>query len=360
MSSFSEWFWNDSFWFPDGVSFRDFEDSPDITYAKPRDMLYVPVIGLAIFGFRILFERFIALPIAKYHQVSDGKERKPPKPNVKLEKFYKEISRHPTEEQVDSISKRFDIPRSSVRSWFRRKRNWGRPDTQTKFLETSWRFVFYSGVFAYGFGFLWKAPWLWDHAQCWIGFPHQNLDKATYIYYIAEASFYTSLLLSIMKDVRRKDFFEQLIHHIATLFLIIFSYFANFVRVGTLVMAIHDISDIFLEGAKCVSYLKYAKTSEILFIIFAITFIVTRIIIFPFWIIHTSAIKSFAIIGPFASCYFFNALLGVLQCLHLYWASIILRMAWKMLFPVSGEALKDDRSDTEELSADDEDQKKDI
>lgn len=38
-----------------------------------------------------------------------------------------------------------------------------------------------------------------------------------------------------------------MIHHIATIFLIGFSYCANFVRVGTFVMLVHDSSDFLLE-----------------------------------------------------------------------------------------------------------------
>lgn len=44
-----------------------------------------------------------------------------------------------------------------------------------------------------------------------------------------------------------KDFMIMLVHHLATILLIIFSYTNNMIRCGTLVMCLHDVSDIFLE-----------------------------------------------------------------------------------------------------------------
>lgn len=39
----------------------------------------------------------------------------------------------------------------------------------------------------------------------------------------------------------------MLVHHLATIMLITFSYTNNMIRAGTLVMVVHDASDIFLE-----------------------------------------------------------------------------------------------------------------
>ena len=54
--------------------------------------------------------------------------------------------------------------------------------------------------------------------------------------------------------VRRKDFAESLAHHVVTLALLYYSFYANFVRPGLIIMLLHDVSDIFLEAAKLARY----------------------------------------------------------------------------------------------------------
>lgn len=51
-------------------------------------------------------------------------------------------------------------------------------------------------------------------------------------------------------QVRRKDWLESMVHHVATVILLVYSYYVNFTRVGVMVLLVHDVSDIFLEAAK--------------------------------------------------------------------------------------------------------------
>lgn len=41
-----------------------------------------------------------------------------------------------------------------------------------------------------------------------------------------------------------------MIHHVATVFLLVYSYWVNFTRIGVMILLVHDSSDIFLEAAK--------------------------------------------------------------------------------------------------------------
>lgn len=47
-----------------------------------------------------------------------------------------------------------------------------------------------------------------------------------------------------------QDFKEQIIHHIATITLISFSWLVNYIRAGTLIMIVHDASDYLMEVRK--------------------------------------------------------------------------------------------------------------
>lgn len=60
--------------------------------------------------------------------------------------------------------------------------------------------------------------------------------------------FLTHIFLS---PVWEQDFKEQVIHHTATLTLLSFSWISNYIRIGTIVMALHDCADILLEVSAC-------------------------------------------------------------------------------------------------------------
>ncbi|KAL6092850.1 hypothetical protein STEG23_016598 [Scotinomys teguina] len=145
-----------------------------------------------------------------------------------------------------------------------------------------------------------------------------------------------------------KDFLIMFVHHLATIGLITFSYINNMVRVGTLVMCLHDSSDFLLEAAKLANYAKYQRLCDTLFVIFSAVFMVTRLGIYPLWILNTTLFESWEIIGPYPSWWLFNGLLMTLQVLHVIWSYLIARIAFKAL--IRGKVSKDDRSDVESSS----------
>ncbi|XP_061102182.1 ceramide synthase 2 [Conger conger] len=344
----SEWFWWDRIWLPVNLTWSDLEDKEGRVYAKVSHLYVTILYSMAFLIMRYLFERRIATPIAVSCGIKDKVQQKASHSPI-LERYFRDHSRNPAQSDIDGLSKKCSCTRRQVERWFRRRRNQDRPGLQRKFREACWRFVFYLSAFIGGLIALYDKPWLYDTREVWIGFPkQQSMLDSQYWYYILEMSFYWSLLFSVAFDIKRKDFKEQIIHHFATLILLAFSWCANYIRIGTLVMIIHDASDVLLESAKLFNYAKWERTCNIIFILFAIVFMVTRLIIFPFWLIHCAWVYPVVSYPPFFGYYFFNVMLLVLQLLHIFWACLILRMVKKFLF---GNLTQDERSDNEEEDA---------
>ncbi|XP_061591909.1 ceramide synthase 5-like [Cololabis saira] len=346
-SSISAWIWSERFWLPENVSWADLEEPPPgVEYPRLGHMLYALPLAGGVLLLRRLFERLVAKPCAHILQIQGGVPRRA-QPNAVLERLYQSKTYADTK-QLEGLTKQLDWDERKIQRWFRVRRNQDRPSTQKKFSESMWRFTFYLLIFIYAICHLWRSPWMWDTRQCWHNYPFQGLSPGQYNYYVAELAFYSSLMFSQFTDIRRKDFVIMLVHHLATIFLITFSYANNMLRAGSLVMCVHDASDIFLEAAKLANYAKYQRLCDSLFVVFSLIFFLTRLIIFPFWIVSSVLFESWEIVGPYQAWWLLNGLLLVLQTLHIIWFYLITRIAIKAIF--KGKVSKDDRSDLETSS----------
>ncbi|TRZ00883.1 hypothetical protein DNTS_015617 [Danionella cerebrum] len=335
----SEWFWWERLWLPRPVTWADLEDREGCVYARVSHLYITLPTAAILLGLRALYERLIAEPLAETLGVRD-KNRKRASYNPLLEEYYKTHSKRPTQADINGVCKKLGWSERQVERWFRRRRNQDRPGVLKKFKEASWRFAFYLFSTFGGLLALYDKPWFHDLKEVWAGFPKQPLLDSQYWYYITEMSFYASLLFSVAADVKRKDFKEQLVHHWATLTLLSFSWCANYIRIGTLVMLVHDTSDVLLESAKMLNYAGWETACNSLFVVFALVFMVTRLIIFPFWLIHCTWFYPLDQFKPFFGYYFFNAMLVVLLLLHVFWAHLILRM-------MKGDERSDEEEDDE-------------
>ena len=174
-----------------------------------------------------------------------------------------------------------------------------------------------------------------------------------------ELAFYWSLVFSQFIDVKRKDFWQMFLHHIATILLLSFSYIVNFVRIGSLVLVIHDFGDFWLEvsceynenitsdsyseGAKMAKYAHAQKICDTLFVVFALVWFVTRLCYYPYKyvcielnifsiifdcrVLYTTTFEELTILGMFPAFYIFNGLLILLQILHYFWFHLICQVA---------------------------------
>lgn len=156
-------------------------------------------------------------------------------------------------------------------------------------------------------------------------------------------AFYWSLAISQFKDIKRKDFWQMFIHHFFTLLLIAFSWVCNIHRVGSLILVVHDCADVLLEAAKSLNYAKLQKACDIVFGLFTIAWIVTRLMMFP-RIIYACMFQTLQPSFPVYFC--FNALLVGLLILHFIWTHMIFQVIAQSV--KSGTINGDVRSSSEE------------
>lgn len=138
------------------------------------------------------------------------------------------------------------------------------------------------------------------------------------------------------------------IHHVLAILLISLSWICNIHRVGSLILAVHDCADIFLEAAKSLNYAKLRKACDAVFAFFAVVWIVTRLIMFP-RIIFGTVFQSQLPLYP--AYLIFNLMLIGLLILHFIWTYMIFQVIKQSL---QSGAVDDVRSSSEEdnVSAD--------
>ena len=131
-----------------------------------------------------------------------------------------------------------------------------------------------------------------------------------------------------LKLPARNDFYESLLHHLTTVFLIVLSYSNNCARIGVLVMFLHDVVDAFMYIAKTLMDV----TNMVIFLPFYLGFLFSylyfRLWVLPRYVIPGGydAIHYIPEGAPFGytTWALLNALLVVLFILHIYWFKLII------------------------------------
>lgn len=167
------------------------------------------------------------------------------------------------------------------------------------------------------------------------------MPTSIWYYYMISLSFYWSSTFMHFFEAKRKDFWEMLSHHIVTILLISLSWVCNYHRAGALILVVHDFADIFMEAAKSLKYAKLDKACDIVFAVFTINWLVTRLYIFP-QIIYVTL----AYLPMYPVRLLFNALLIALLGLHCYWTFLLFQLLLTLL--KTKEITGDTRSSSED------------
>eukprot|EP01061_Rhynchopus_euleeides_P030800 TRINITY_DN51073_c0_g1_i1.p1 TRINITY_DN51073_c0_g1~~TRINITY_DN51073_c0_g1_i1.p1 ORF type:complete len:336 (+),score=82.50 TRINITY_DN51073_c0_g1_i1:175-1182(+) len=128
---------------------------------------------------------------------------------------------------------------------------------------------------------------------------------------------------------RRADYNQMLLHHVIAVLLIFLSYELGYVRLGVLVMISHNVGDITVCLTKTAKLVGWQKMSIHLLPFMMMTWLITRLIFFPFYIMrHVFLIPLHRVawlhVVPICIC---NAGLCVLLGLNIFWFGKFIQMA---------------------------------
>lgn len=339
--------WYEKYWLGEDAKWEDFiSTDPNVYYPNIKHMNWSIVGGVLLVLLRYIYEGTLIKPLGHWMGLRERKHIHLV-PSPPLEAAYSKFRSKVPQAEMEKLMKQTDMTERQIQRWFFKKRIRQMPSSLYKFRECSWHLLFYTFSFSYGLYALWDKPWLWVTVNCWVGWPKQHIDNDIFALYLIELSFYWSLLFAIIfqRDYQKKDKKEMVVHHIVTILLIYFSWACNFVRVGSLVLVVHDVADPWLSIAKMAKYTKHQTTCEIFFAMFIITWIVSRIFVYPLWVLNASAIEIHDYVTTFPAYWFFNGLLIVLQLLHIMWTYLILSIAFQKFS--TGTIEKDIRSESD-------------
>ncbi|TQD85620.1 hypothetical protein C1H46_028794 [Malus baccata] len=234
----------------------------------------------------------------------------------------------------------------------------------SKFKESAFKCVYFFTAEILALSVTYNEPWFTKTRCFWVGpgnqiWPDQKTKLKLKALYMYSAGFYIySTFALVFWETRRSDFVVSMAHHLTTTILIVASYIFKFSRVGSIILALHEGSDVFLEIAKLSKYCGFEILAGVAFVTFVLSWTVLRLIYFPFWIIWSTSYEALLkldkekhIVDGSIYYYLFNTLLICLLICHVYWWKLMVRMLVKQI-QARGKVDDDVRSDSE--SEDDE------
>ncbi|KAL6969645.1 Ceramide synthase 1 loh3 [Sarracenia purpurea var. burkii] len=228
-----------------------------------------------------------------------------------------------------------------------------------KFKESAWKCVYFLSAEILALSITYDEPWFSNTSFFWVGpgnqvWPDQKIKLKLKGLYMYAGGFYTySIFALIFWETRRSDFWVSMGHHVASVILIVLSYIFRFARVGSVVLALHDATDVFMEIGKMSKYSGAETLASISFILFVFFWFLLRLIYYPFWVIWSTSYEVMLTLnkekhkvdGPIIY-YVFNSLLIFFLVLHIYWWKLMYQMLVKQI-QARGQISEDIRSDSE-------------
>jgi hypothetical protein len=184
-----------------------------------------------------------------------------------------------------------------------------------------------------------REKWLTDFSRVWHQWDQGKDPNSYYILYCCETGYHLQRLLSLFSHARKKDFLEMLLHHVVTVGLMTSSIVAGSLRIGMMVLCVHDLSDAL--GCVCkLTTATHRKTATVaVFIPTMGLWYYTRLYILPFYVIPAAALC------PSDKRYVYPSLgaLVTLVGLNGYWFALFCRMLFNAVVAKKVQDIQEDQ-----------------
>lgn len=165
----------------------------------------------------------------------------------------------------------------------------------------------------------------------YVNYPCLAIPKNLDDFYIFKLSYHLyELFYSIAFQRKRSDFPEYVLHHLMTWSLIFFSYSLNMLPMGSIVMLVHDVTDLSVTLFKLTIDITHIAVQVFSYISMLASWFYFRIWFFPCYIIYKLYEECY---GPGKICQNVNysmlnmlfAFITGLACLHIFWLFLMLQ-----------------------------------
>lgn len=171
----------------------------------------------------------------------------------------------------------------------------------------------------------------WNTATCVRGWPHHIATKSSRWYYLISGGYYMYEMIGTALKVGTVLKWDMVLHHVITMAMMLCAYLGGLQRYGLMCMAMMDASNPLLHLAKALHTLELPSTEPLknsIFNLFALTFLVARVLLPPLYAIKPAIQDGFAVL-PKWSAIIYNGLLYFIYAMQMFWFYKIVQLGKK-------------------------------
>ena len=350
----SDWFWNPNFWLPVNFTWKDIAPTEENQYPNTKDICIYPfIISFVLLYFRNeIFHKYLGFYVASYYGLTCTKPAEPEHVK-KLEKIFQRYDCGTNVPKIvkERASEKLNWKLKDVEIWLYQRKASTKIPQGVKFSETLFLAISRFGLFTLGLVVLSHKEWFTDISYCWEGYPYHQLDTGVWYYYVISLSFFWYALITQMTDLKSKprDWLALYAHHFCTILLVLFSFTLNLIRVGSLVMFLHEIPDWILLTAKLGHLSDHDRFTEMFFACSVLAFFIARLIIYPFYIMKGAIFVAPTYMFMPAGYLFYVLLFGIL-ILNIIWMYLMISVIYYKFTKGKLEDIRESEDMTAEYS----------